>query len=143
MVVVWIYTLVAVAERLPAPARGTRLSLMGASGCPRAERMNPDTLLDDIVCRILSVHPGARVVLFGSRATGRHRPDSDVDLVVVVPNLPEHEPRSARIRAALRGVGVGLDLVVLTPEEWTSMRHMRNSVVREAAETGRVLHEAA
>lgn len=105
--------------------------------------MHADALLDDIVRRILSVQPRARIVLFGSRATGQGRPDSDVDLVVVLPRLPPDEPRSAGIRAALRGVGVGLDLIVLTPQEWATMRHMRNSVVREAAETGLVLHDAA
>lgn len=42
---------------------------------------------------VLRVFPQARrIVLFGSRATGRARPDSDVDLLVVTPRqLPRAE----------------------------------------------------
>ena len=45
-----------------------------------------------------AVAPGATVVLFGSRATGRHRPDSDVDLMV----LTHHKSPQVMARAAAR-----------------------------------------
>ena len=41
--------------------------------------------LQDIVQRILSVHPQARIVLFGSRARGTQRERSDIDLAIVCP----------------------------------------------------------
>ena len=37
-----------------------------------------------------AVAPEATVILFGSRATGRHRPDSDVDLMVLTDALNPH-----------------------------------------------------
>ena len=40
--------------------------------------------------------PGATVILFGSRATGRHRPSSDIDLLVVT---SEYDPIGAELRA--------------------------------------------
>lgn len=105
--------------------------------------MDQRAVLGDIVQRILSVHPHARIILFGSRALEAARPDSDFDLLIVAPDLSPGEPPSARIRRALRGLGRSFDLVVVTPEEWATMRRVRGSVVRVASETGRVLHEAA
>ncbi len=40
--------------------------------------------------------PDASVILFGSRATGQHGPDSDIDLLIVT---SDHDPLSAEIRA--------------------------------------------
>ena len=99
--------------------------------------------LQDIVQRILSVHPRARIVLFGSRAHGSATAHSDYDLVVITPDLRADEPPAARVRKALRGVDASFDLIVLTPQEWESCRAVRGSVLRAAADTGLVLHAAA
>ena len=39
--------------------------------------------LAEIVRRIRSVAKPRKIVLFGSRARGEHRPDSDIDLLVI------------------------------------------------------------
>lgn len=102
-----------------------------------------DPVLDEIVRRVAALHPNAQIILFGSRATGTYRPDSDYDLLIITPDVRPDQSASVPIRAALRGIGVGLDLLVLTPAQWATMRTMRNSVVREASETGQVLRAAA
>ncbi len=80
-----------------------------------------------------------RVLLFGSQATGRARPDSDYDLIIVA-------DRFRTIRDLRRGIGlrdlyydVGgnapLDLFCLTPEEfeWASTHiTLVNAVLPEA-----------
>lgn len=43
--------------------------------------------------------PGARVAVFGSRATGRARPFSDVDLLVVEPTRLTWQQRTALLDA--------------------------------------------
>lgn len=52
------------------------------------------------------------VLPFGSRATGRARPDSDLDLVVVVPDEEATNDTWQRLRQALRGLNVPIDLLV-------------------------------
>jgi predicted nucleotidyltransferase len=94
--------------------------------------------------RLVAAFPDVvRVVLFGSRATGRATPDSDVDLLVVLPGNDRPALRAARVRLALRGLPVAFDLVVLSPDEFERSRAWKSSVVAAALAHGRVLHEAA
>jgi predicted nucleotidyltransferase len=99
--------------------------------------------MEQVVRRVLRVMPEARtVLLFGSRARGDARPDSDVDLVVVTPTVPASGPRSVALQLALRGLGVGFDVIVLTPDEWRQASHQPGTVSAEAAREGRILHAA-
>lgn len=84
------------------------------------------------------------IILFGSRARGEGRPDSDVDLLVV-----EKEPfsaqRSRRMEAArlyrrLAGFGVAKDILVYSREEFDYWRDSLNHVLGRASREGRVLH---
>ena len=103
-----------------------------------------DALQREVVRRILAILPQAQtILLFGSRARGDFRADSDVDIVVVSPGLPATGPRSVALQLALRGLGLGFDLLVLTPDEWQAGRLRPGTVAAEAAHEGRILHEAA
>lgn len=68
-----------------------------------------------------------RVYLFGSRARGQERADSDYDLIVVSPQFAQVSPvnRSLGIRELWRAVGGygPIDLICLTPDELESARH--------------------
>ena len=55
------------------------------------------------------------MVLFGSRAAGTARPDSDIDLLVVMPDGTDRRAATTRIGSRLRRPGVGIDLLVTTP----------------------------
>ena len=105
---------------------------------------NPDPVLDAIIVRILAEVPGIRrIILFGSRAKGLARPDSDYDLLVVADLADPPAARCLRVRRALRGLGVGLDIVVVTPVEYENLKSFRSGVVAWADRDGAVLHAAA
>lgn len=74
------------------------------------------------------------VVLFGSRATGRFTPRSDIDLAVAS-SLPPGPARSALEVELARAVGVGADIVFLD-EAPPQLRF-------EIAKSGRVVLERA
>jgi predicted nucleotidyltransferase len=105
--------------------------------------MSEEQLLAEVVQRTLTIFPDARIVLFGSRASGQGRADSDYDLAIVAPGARPGPGAGARLRLALYGLGVGLDLVLATPAEWEAMLAAGNSVASEAQARGRVLHAAA
>jgi Polymerase beta, Nucleotidyltransferase len=82
------------------------------------------------------------VLLFGSRARGDARPDSDVDLIVVWKDENPPPKRSAAVRLALGHVGFPMDLAVVTPSEFARFREWRGHVFHSAAREGIVLHAA-
>ena len=99
-----------------------------------------DTLRDTILRALEGVE---RIVLFGSRATGSYRSDSDVDLLVIADSALPAEERAVALRMALRGLGIGFDLIVLTPQEVEQHSAWQSSVVARALNEGVVIHEAA
>ncbi len=107
------------------------------------QQLSPQDLIDEVTRRLAAAAPGAKVVLFGSRARGEERPGSDLDLLVIKGEAVEN-PRaeSARLRRELRGLGVGLDLVVIGSGYAEDWGHLEGSLVNEALAEGRVLVEA-
>ena len=82
-----------------------------------------------------------RIVLFGSYATGNPTPDSDVDLLVVLPHEGDSVAKSVEIRLKLRPP-FPLDLLVRSPEKVRERIAMGDTFLREIMENGRVLYEA-
>lgn len=82
-----------------------------------------------------------KVILFGSHATGRAGPDSDVDLLVVMPLSASKAALELEIRAALRAYRTPKDIIVTTPEAFEWRQSVPGTVERSAATSGRVLYE--
>lgn len=100
-------------------------------------------MLVEIVRRIRSVANPQKIVLFGSRARGEHRPDSDIDLLVIEDSpLPRYR-RSIRLYAALADLPIDVDteLVVYTPAEVEEWRSAGAAFVTTALREGKVLYE--
>jgi uncharacterized protein len=102
-----------------------------------------DGLLDDMVARFVEALSPVRVILFGSRAMGREEPDSDYDILIVAETDQLLSDRIARARRAVSDLPVAKDLFVVTPAEFETYAKWRSGIIREAAENGRVLYEAA
>lgn len=64
-----------------------------------------DAVIADAARRIRDAAPGAQVILFGSHARGAPRADSDLDLLVVEPQVEDASREEGRLRRALRGLG--------------------------------------
>lgn len=104
--------------------------------------MTNDALIEEARQRLAAVAPGAKVILFGSRARGESRPDSDLDLLVIEPGeVPTRRAESARLRRELRSLEVPLDVVVISASHADRRGKVPGTVVNEALRTGRVLVE--
>ena len=91
--------------------------------------------------------PNATVILFGSRARGDHRPDSDVDLLVVwdetlAPPAPRSkaEADAARREFRRRLGGLGLDNVSMTRRQFGYCRRARNHIAAQALRDGVIMN---
>ncbi|HEX4752721.1 MAG TPA: nucleotidyltransferase domain-containing protein [Solirubrobacterales bacterium] len=99
-------------------------------------------MIEEITRRLAVAAPGAKVILFGSRARGNERPNSDVDLLVIEPEeVKKPRAESARLRRELRGLGVGLDLLVVSISYAEYRGRSEGSLLNEVLSEGRVLVE--
>ncbi len=84
-------------------------------------------------------HP-ERVILFGSHARGEAGPDSDVDLLVVMPVEGSRREKAIEIRVALSDVRVPTDIIVTTPEEFAWRQEVVGTIEYPAVKEGKVLY---
>ena len=82
-----------------------------------------------------------RIVLFGSRARGDARPDSDVDLLVVMSDGTDETRATIAIHALLHTMPLPKDVVVSTPSAIAHRGHIKGNVLYEGLREGVVLHE--
>ena len=97
--------------------------------------------IEEITRRIVeALHP-RRVILFGSRATGRAQADSDVDVMVEMETLLPPLERMRAVSRLFPRRRWAMDVVVFTPDEVREQRAFRNSLIRTIEAEGRVLYE--
>ena len=100
-------------------------------------------LLEEIVRRILAVCDPEQIILFGSHAREEPGPDSDVDILVIEAGAEAPRQESVRLRRALRGLLVPIDVVVATPQHIRRHRDSIGLIYGPAVREGRVLYERA
>lgn len=98
-------------------------------------------LLDHIVSTIVKRFDPERIVLFGSRARGDHRPDSDFDLFVEMESDQRLPERAVAISAAFGLHPWSMDIIAYTPEEVARMRGRVGALLTTIEREGRVLYE--
>jgi predicted nucleotidyltransferase len=83
-----------------------------------------ETLLNEVVRRVLTVARPDRIILFGSAGTGQMTKDSDIDLLVVEPEPANPRDRSVRIRRALGDVQYPVDVIVMSSERFEETKDL-------------------
>ena len=85
----------------------------------------------------------ARVIVFGSYARGDADEDSDLDLIVIEREIADHTHEYLRLREAIGGLGVGVDLLLYSQDEFDKRLEWWSTPVYWASREGKVLHESA
>lgn len=103
-----------------------------------------DKTLELIVARLVEVYHPEAIYLFGSRAWGTPREDSDFDLVVVVAASDESPwRRSQKGTLALWDLDASIDLLVFTREEFQEKARHRASLQHKIGRDGVKIYDAA
>ena len=100
-----------------------------------------DDLVRDIVRRIVQTAQPDKIILFGSRARGDARPDSDFDVLVIKESSEPGYRRDAPLYLALAGLNAPVDVMVYTPEEVTDWSAVPQAFVTTALREGKVVYE--
>ena len=92
---------------------------------------------------LLEAAPGSKVILFGSYARGEATGDSDVDFMVVEPEVADRYAEMVRLAEVLRPLRLAVDVVVVSAERFEYWRDTPNTVIYRAAKEGRVYEQVA
>jgi len=92
--------------------------------------------------RIAAAFEPERIILFGSYAYGAPTPDSDVDLLVIMP-FEGHPTRKALDILNRLDPPFAVDLLVRTPEQMRQRLAWNDFFLHEIVERGRELYAAA
>ena len=95
-----------------------------------------------MVDRLVERFSPNRVIVFGSLARGEAGPDSDIDLLVVMPLRGSRRQTAVELLRALADFPVSTEVVVLTPEELEASRDLVGTIAYPAVREGRTLHAA-
>jgi len=96
------------------------------------------TIPEQVVERLTASLPIEKVILFGSRARGTFRPDSDWDFLVVMPAALSRAERSPMVRRAARLKGIAMDFLARTPDEMRDGFPLSKEILHE----GQVVYDA-
>lgn len=99
--------------------------------------------LPEVVERIVGRFDPLKVILFGSVARGEANYHSDVDLLIVFEEVKREDKRdvTVEIRRALADLPISKDIVVTDPEEVSRRGKIVGTVLHEALQEGKVLHD--
>lgn len=103
-------------------------------------RMIEDAVIEDAGRRLAAAaRSPSKIVLFGSRARGGARDDSDLDFLVIEKHVESKLDEMVRLRDALPPLGVPVDVVVVSEAEASRRDRVPSTLVHRALREGRVL----
>jgi uncharacterized protein len=109
--------------------------------CTMSEVAEGQPGLDYVVRRIAEQFSPDQIILFGSRARGDAGPNSDLDLLVLFPEVTDPHKRAAELYASLVDFPGPMDILVSTSSRFERYRNVVNTVYWPASREGKVLYE--
>ncbi len=105
--------------------------------------MTDDTLIKKAVELLCDTGSYSKIILFGSRARGDSRKDSDLDLLVIEDQVTNKVREMIRLQRLLRPLGVGVDVLVFSRDEVLEWAHLPGTVLYWALKEGKTIYEKA
>ena len=102
----------------------------------------PQKAIDQVVSQIVENFKPQKIILFGSYARGNPRPESDVDMLVIM-NTPLRELQQALEIHRSLNIMFGLDLIVYTPKHLQERLDMHDWFLIDVIKEGKVVYKAS
>ena len=108
-----------------------------------AETMVDEETIDKAARLLLEAAAGSRVILFGSYARGEAGDDSDLDFLVVEPEVENRLTEAVRLTEVLRPLMLPMDVVVVSEERFAYWRDTPNTLIHRAVTEGKTYEQVA
>jgi len=105
--------------------------------------MPGETLILEAVRRVLDAAPGAEVVVFGSQGRGDARDGSDLDLLVIEPQVISRQDEMVRLSDILRVLKIPVDVIVVSRNIFDEWADTPGTLIYEAAREGKRFRQVA
>ena len=104
--------------------------------------MIDEQTLQQVVQRIVAAAQPSRVILFGSYGRGDASEDSDLDIMVIEPRVPDRYEEMIRLQKVVGRLGTGVDLLVYSEAEYERRSQVPGTVLYWARKEGKPVYEA-
>jgi len=104
--------------------------------------VTPEKIQEAVRRLVVAARP-LKIILFGSRARGDAREDSDLDLLVIEREVTDRVAEMVRLNRVLKGLILPVELVVIGERMFEEWSNTPGTVYYEAKREGEVLYESA
>jgi uncharacterized protein len=98
--------------------------------------------VDLLISRIVEIAHPLRIVMFGSAARKDIGPDSDVDLLVIMPEGTQRRSTAQKLYKEISGIGLPFDVLIATPSDILKHKDNIGLIYRSALREGREVYAA-
>ena len=99
--------------------------------------------VDAAIRKIIEISHPKKLILFGSYVKNTANINSDVDFLIVTgDHIKNPRKESVRIRRALRGISMPMDILVVPESKWRQVKDAPWLIYREATDYGQVVYES-
>lgn len=91
----------------------------------------------------LTASQPAKVIVFGSYGRGDASENSDLDLLVIEPQVENKGEEYLKLHRAAGMIGVGIDLIICSQEEFERRSQVPGTLPYWAKKEGKLLYDAA
>ncbi|MBM4064707.1 MAG: nucleotidyltransferase domain-containing protein [Planctomycetes bacterium] len=97
-----------------------------------------------VIQKIIEISQPRKVILFGSFVHGDMHKSSDLDILVITgDDIKNTRQESIRIRRALKGIIMSMDILVVRESKLKELANVPGLIYREALKCGKVVYESS
>ena len=100
-----------------------------------------DNPLEKAIDIIVKVADPDRIILFGSRARGDNKEDSDYDICVIKRDVEHRRKLAQKLYRSLYGVRIPIDIIVETPEDFDNLKDDPFLIYKQISKDGVLVYE--